>query len=304
MTLRHMKIFQAICSNGCNTTRAAEALNMSQPAVSLAIRELESYYGIVLFDRIGRRLRITEAGREFLAHASQITSLFDDMERGMRNWDSFGLIRVGASITIGSQFLPSYVRSFTIRHPGVETRVTIAPSDQLERDLLSGVLDFALVEGVARSPSLVSTQYLEDHLTVIAPANGRFRQGETISLGTFRQQPFLLREKGSGTRDTFDRATEKAGFVVDPIWEAMSTTALVNAVIKGLGISVLPYRMVLAPIMRNLVVSVHVEGLSFTRLFSIIHHREKYLSSSARAFMELCETYEADYPMPLYNGLF
>lgn len=85
MTIRHLKIFLAVCDGGCNTTRAAEALTMAQPAVSLALKELEQYYGVVLFDRVGRHLQITAAGKRLWEYASHITSLFDDMEKGMRD---------------------------------------------------------------------------------------------------------------------------------------------------------------------------------------------------------------------------
>lgn len=303
MTLRHMKIFCAICDNGNNTTKAAEMMHMTQPAVSLAIKELEQYYGVVLFDRIGRRLRITEAGQHFWEYAIHISSLFDDMEKGLRDWDSFGVLRVGASITIGSQFLPSYVKAFYDRYPGTEVKAHIAPSDQLEKKILSNELDFALIEGIAHEPSVCSEAYMEDHLTVICPASGIFRQGQHLSVDEFRQQKFLLREPGSGTREVFDRATENIGFKVSPVWEAMSTTALVNAVINGLGIAVLPQRMVIGPLERGLVVAVKVDGLDFRRNFHVIYHKEKYLTSSTKAFINLCKNYEKDYPIPCYNGL-
>lgn len=304
MTIRHLKIFLAVCDGGCNTTRAAEALTMAQPAVSLALKELEQYYGVVLFDRVGRHLQITAAGKRLWEYASHITSLFDDMEKGMRDWDTFGLLRVGASITIGSQFLPNYVKAFYARHPGTEIRAVIEPSDRLEAQILSSDLDLALMEGVSHSPSLESEEYMEDHLVVICPARGRFVQGQTLTQEEFRSQKFLLREPGSGTRETFQRVMEEAGLAVEPIWEAMSTTALVNAVINGLGITVLPHRMVLGPLSKGLVVSVRVEGLEFRRKYYIVRHRAKYLTASARAFLELCRSYEMDYPMPRYSGLF
>ncbi len=304
MTLRHMNIFRAICENGYNTTKAAEILHMTQPAVSLAIKELEQYYGIVLFDRIGRRLRITEAGQHFLEYATHISSLFYDMEKELRDWDSFGILRVGASITIGSQFLPSYVKAFYNRYPGTEIRALVAPSDELERKILSNELDLALIEGIAHEPSIYSEEYMEDRLTVIFPANGSFRHGQQLSLDEFRRQKFLLRERGSGTREVFDRVTESAGFSATPVWEAMSTTALINAVINGLGISVLPSRMVLGPIEKGLVTAVSVEGLDFRRSFRIIYHKDKYLTSSAKRFLEICRNYEMDYPIPKYNGLY
>lgn len=304
MTIRHLKIFLSVCDNGCNTTKAAEELHMTQPAVSLAIRELEQYYGVVLFDRIGRRLKITEAGQRLGEYSSHILSLFDDMEMGMRNWDSFGILRVGSSITIGSQFLPNYVKAFYNRFPGTEVRVTVGPSEQLEQKLLNNELDFALIEGASHISSFISEEFMEDHLTVICPARGSFRQGQQISIEEFRRQKFLLRERGSGTRETFERAIEEAGFSVSPIWEAMSTTALVNAVINGLGIAVLPHRMVIGPLKRGLVASVSVKGLNFRRKFHIIYHKEKFLTSSAKAFIDLCRNYEMDYPLPHYNGLY
>jgi len=304
MTLRHMKIFHTLCENGNNTTRAAEMLHMTQPAISLAIKELEQYYGIVLFDRIGRRLRLTEAGQHFLEYAIHISSLFDDMETELRNWDSFGILRVGASITIGSQFLPGYVKTFYEMYPGTEIKVLIAPSDQLEQKILTNELDLALIEGIPHESSITSEEYMEDHLTVICPAGGSFLPGQCLSLEEFRRQKFLLREPGSGTREVFNRVTESVGFSVTPVWEGMSTTALVNAVINGLGIAVLPYRMVTGPLERGLIVEVTVEGLDFRRNFHIIHHKDKYLTKAARAFMELCKNYEAEHPLPKYNGLY
>lgn len=304
MTIRHMKIFLAVLEHGCNTTRAAEALHMTQPAVSLAIRELEEYYGVTLFDRIGRRLKITAAGLRFQESASRIAMLFDDMEKGMRNWDAFGLLRVGASVTIGSQFLPYYVKAFCERRPGIEIRAVVAPSDQLEQKLLANELDLALIEGITHDPALISEEYMEDRLTVICPAAGEFLKKETLTLEEFKRQRFLLRERGSGTREVFDRAAEAAGFTVTPVWEAMSTTALVNAVVNGLGVAVLPQRMVAGPVQRGLVTTVRVEGMDFLRKFHIVYHCEKHLTTAAEAFLDLCRNYELDYPLPQYNGLY
>ena len=297
MTLRHLRIFVSVCENGCNTTKAAAALHMTQPAVSLAIKELEQYYGIVLFDRIGRRLSITEAGEQVKSYALSITALFDDMEKGIKNWDSFGVLRIGASITIGSQFLPTYVKAFSKQYPNTEVRVVVRPSEQLEEKILNNELDFALIEGVSHHPSLICEPYMDDELTVICPANGKYRPGQTLSIDEFRTQKFLLREKGSGTRETFDRTVEAVGFSVVPLWEAMSTAALVNAVINGLGIAVLPRRMVDAPIKDKTVIAVRVEGLEFLRKFHILYHREKFLTSSARAFIRLCKE-DGKLPVP------
>ena len=304
MTIRHMLIFRSICENGYNSTKAAEVLHMTQPAVSLAIKELEQYYGVHLFDRIGRRLQITDAGRHFLQYAIHISDLFTDMETGLRDWDSKGILRIGASITIGSQFLPSYVKAFSQICPGIDVRVTIEQSERLEQKLLSNELDFALIEGIAHDSNIVSESYMEDHLSVICGAEKGWIQGQTISIEEFQKQRFLLREKGSGTREVFDRVTTQAGIHVTPVWEAMSTTALVNAVINGLGIAVLPHRMILPALKQGLICTVKVDKLSFSRNFHIIHHKDKFLTASAKQFITLCKEYESDYPLPNYNGLY
>ena len=303
MTLRHMFIFRTVCETGFNSTKAAEILHMTQPAVSLAIKELEEYYGVHLFDRIGRRLKITDAGMHFLQYATHISDLFKDMETELRDWDSKGILRIGASITIGSQFMPGYVHTFSTLCPDTTVHVIVDQSDRIEKKLLSNELDFALIEGIAHDSNIVSEAYMEDQLSIICPATGPWKHGQKITIEEFKKQRFLLREHGSGTREVFDQVISQAGFTITPVWEAMSTTALVNAVINGLGIAVLPYRMILPTIEKGLVVAVGVEELRFQRNFYIIHHRNKFLTTSAKSFMDLCRNYEADYPFPRYYGL-
>lgn len=290
MTIRHIKNFLSVLENGCNTTKAARALHMTQPAVSLAIRELEQHYGVMLFDRMGRRLMITPAGQQFGEYASHIRSLFDSMEKGMGSWDQFGTLRIGASITIGSQFLPQYIRTFKNIHPGTEIRVWVSPSDLLEEKLLKNELDFALMEGLVHHPSLIMEPYLDDRLEVICAA-GSFPRGTVLSLEEFQKQTLLLREPGSGTREVFDRAMEAAGITVAPSWEATSTTALVNAAIHGLGIAVVPQRMIAGALEAGKIQALKVEGLDLKRRFHMVCHKEKYLTASAKAFLDLCRNF-------------
>lgn len=304
MTLRHMSIFRAVCEAGFNSTKASEVLHMTQPAVSLAIKELEQYYGVHLFDRIGRRLQITDAGKQFLQYAIHITDLFQDMETGLRDWGSKGILRVGASITIGSQFLPGYVKAFSSRFPTIDVRAVVEQANRLEKKLLENELDCALTEGIVHDPNIVSEPYMEDHLSVVCSADKGWRQGQIISIEEFQKERFLLREHGSGTREVFDRAVAQAGINVTAVWEAMSTTALVNAAINGLGIAVLPHRMILPALNQGLIVTVGVQNLVFRRNFYVIWHKDKFLTDAAKAFIALCKNYEVDYPFPQYNGLF
>lgn len=298
MTLRHLKIFLAVCESECNITRASKKLYMAQPAVSQAIAELEHYYGVKLFERLSRRLCITEAGLRFKAYAVHIRALFDEMEAAMHNWDDQGVLRVGASITIGSQFLPSYARAYQVVYPAVELRAEIAQSQHLEGLLLENQLDLALIEGGVHSPLLVAEPYMEDELVGICSSQGPFAQGEEVEQEVFAAQKFLLREHGSGTREVLDSAMEAAGYTVRPAWESISTGALVNAVIQGMGIAVLPRRLLAGPLRKGRLHAFRVKGMRFSRKYQLIYHRDKFLTPAMQAFMELCRNYELDYPAP------
>lgn len=290
MTLRHMIIFRTVCESDYNSTKAAEQLHMTQPAISLAIKELEQYYGVRLFDRIGRRLKITDSGKLFLQYAIHITDLFDDMETGLRDWDSKGILRVGASITIGSQFMPGYVKAYSEICPGIDVRVVVEQSDTLEHKILTNALDFALIEGIPRDPRIIAAAYMQDQLSVLCSADKGWKQGQTISRQEFKKQRLLLREKGSGTRDVFDRVTAQAGIHITPAWEAMSTSTLINAAITGLGIAVLPSRMIQPALDSGQIITVNVEGLDFKRNFYVIRHKDKFLMPSAEKFIALCKS--------------
>lgn len=250
--------------------------------------ELEEYYGVRLFDRIGRRLYLTEAGRRMWEYAVHICGLFDDLEKGLRGWDEQGVLRVGASITIGSQFLPGYVDAFRAAHPGVDVRVWVGPSEQLEEKLLHNTLDVALMEGPVHGSALTAEEYMADTLAVVCAPGRPFTQGQTVPLDAFRVQRFLLREKGSGTREQFDSAAAAAGFTVAPVWESTSTLALVNAATRGLGVAVLPLRMAADALEKGQVAVFRVDGLDLSRKFRLVHHRDKFLTASAREFLALC----------------
>ena len=323
-----MRIFLAVTENGNNLTRTANQLYMAQPAVTVAIQELEQYYGVNLFDRLGKRLYLTEAGKQFREYVVRILGLFDDMEEGMKSWGSRGVLRVGSSITIGSQFMPGYVEEYAKTHPNIDTQVLIGPSDRIEKKILNNELDIALVESPVHESHLIAEQYMEDYLVIIAPGNSKERdlynsfcedQRETqrqeasakqqerpdeiqdespkeiqeMTVEEFASQRLLLREPGSGTRESIEKVLEPFSIQLKTSWEATSTTALVNAVISGLGISIVPRRMVEAPLRSGQIREIHVQGLEFQRYFYMVYHRDKLLTAPIRDFMELCRNYES-----------
>lgn len=334
-----MRIFLAVTENGNNLTRTANQLYMAQPAVTVAIQELEQYYGVNLFDRLGKRLYLTEAGKQFREYVVRILGLFDDMEEGMKSWGSRGVLRVGSSITIGSQFMPGYVEEYAKTHPNIDTQVLIGPSDRIEKKILNNELDIALVESPVHEDHLIAEKYMEDYLVIIAPGNSKerdlqdsFREDQRgaqrkeapskrqerpdeisdelpkkiqeMTVEEFASQRLLLREPGSGTRESIEKVLEPFSIQLKTSWEATSTTALVNAVISGLGISIVPRRMVEAPLKSGQIREIHVRGVEFQRYFYMVYHRDKLLTAPIRDFMELCRNYESLHPQPRYSGLF
>lgn len=287
MTLRHIKIFVAVCEYQ-SVTEAAAHLYLAQPSVSLAIRELEEYYGVKLFDRISRKLYLTSFGEEFLNYASHIVSLFEKMETEMKNWDSVGTLRVGSSITIGTYLMPHYALEFRKKYPKINLKVFIDNASMIEKMILANEIDFALTEGRVHSSHVVYEKFMDDELILLCAPNHPFSQKQKVSLSDLLDQDFILREKGSSTRELFDSILLSHQIEIQPIWESVSPQAIIKAVELGLGISILPYQLVKEELKKQQIFQIWVEDLSFKREYFIIHHKNKFLSKSAQLFMNLC----------------
>lgn len=289
MTLKHMRILAAVCD--CEgVTAAAQKLFLSQPAVSLAIRELEDYYGVPLFERISRKMYITDAGRKAYSYATHIVSLFDTLETEMRDCDNIGTLRIGASMTLGTHYMPRLVKAFREEYPHMKTEILINSSDILEEKILQNELDFSLIEGPIHADSIFGECLCEDELCIICSKTNPLAVKPLITLTEFSGQPLLLREKNSGTREIVDSSLLLKNLVLHPVWESTSTLALIHAAANDLGITIVPAQFVDdAPQYRDSICKINVEGLSFLRKFHIIYHKNKFLTSSAKHFIELCK---------------
>ena len=287
MTRRHLAIFTAVCDAG-SATAAAEKLHLTQPAVSLAVRELERHYGVRLFDRLSHRLYLTEAGKELLQYARPILSLFEGAETGVRDRNSSGPIRIGSSITIGTCLMPGYVVRFRKLYPKVKIRVVIDDSAAIEKKVLDGSLDFALIEGAVHSDRILSRQFMKDELIPICgTGDGAFAGDSCLPLSVLPSLPFLLREKGSGTRELFDSTMLLHHVFIRPIWESTSTQAILRAVAAGIGISVLPERMVRPFLENHSVRRLTIGKIRFERAYFLILHKDKFLTGPAEKFLAL-----------------
>ena len=272
MTLRHLRIFVAVCTWG-SITRAAEKLHMAQPSVSLAIRELEEYYQLQLFDRISRKLYLTGDGERFLKYASHITSLFDEMENSMEHWSDMESMSIGSSITIANSLLCECLHSYKLEYPKRQIQILIENSMILEESIVSNQLDLALIE---------------DELAVICAREHPLAEKQKLCLQDIAQEPFLLREKGSGTREILDSIMKVHDIQLHPIWESASTRALVKGVQFGFGISILPYQMVKAELEAGIVTRLYLSDVSFQRDYYIIYHANKHLHAGLMDFIATC----------------
>ena len=292
MTLNHMRIFLEVYHLQ-NVTKAAEALYMSQPAVSRAIRELELHYGIRLFERINRRLYTTEAGHRFYSYALHITKLCDEMERGLKNWDEFGVLRVGASISMGTVFLPKVLSAFRKKNPDFQILSTISNAEMLRQALLDDRLDLAVMEGGVIDPMLTAEVISEDCLVPVLPPDSPVREKEVL-LSELSAFPMLLREKDSAGRRFLDHIFALHEIQAEVLLESISTQAILRCVHAGLGISFLPKLLAEESIRRGLVSTCTVKDEAFRRENYLVWHKQKFLTNSAKEVMELFRIYCAE----------
>lgn len=287
MTLRHIRIFVTVYQ--CESiTKAAAKLHLAQPSVSLAISELEEYYGLRLFDRMARRIYITEAGRQFYSYALHISSLFDEMEKGMKKSGSTGTLRVGAGITIGSRLLPELLLRFRKQHPDFRVKALIKNYSAVEEALLSNQIDFALVEGSPSAPQFVDIPFMKDRLCLLCGPSHPLAKKDCVLPDELLPYDFLMRETGSATSEIVKSLCSLHGLKITPAWESASNEAIIEALKKNLGITILPRLVVQKDLLSGALKEVGLKNINLERIFSILYHKNKYLPEVAREFIAFC----------------
>ena len=236
MTIRHLEIFVQVYREK-SITRAAEKLYMTQPAVSVAIRELEKQYDVALFERLGRRLYVTGAGEALYARAVQMWEEFRGLEQGLERKTA---LRVGSSVTLGNFLLPRVAAEWQMRHPESPLQVTVANGGRLQQMLRDNLLDVAVIEGAVNGAELETRPFRQDRLVLVLPQEHPLAVLEHITLAQVLEYPLLVREEGSAGRHCLEQVLGRRGLQADRRWESIDTQALLRAVAQGLGVAFLP----------------------------------------------------------------
>lgn len=284
MNIKAMRIFVEVYDCG-SMTRAAENLYMAQPAVSRAISELENHYGTKFFERISRRLEITEAGREYYSNAVNILSLIDSLDLKMKHIDNVGTLRIGTSITIGTKLLPGIIARFAQKYPDIKVKAVIENSHTIEELVVNNKIDLGIVEGSTHFDNILYEDFRPDKLSFICSESHEFANRE-INIDELNGCNFLLREKGSAGREQFEYLETNYNLNVNTLWESASTRAIIGGVEKNIGLSLLPELLVEDSISEGRITEFFVKNLIIKRYFKVTYHKNKFFTPALRYLKE------------------
>lgn len=269
-----------------NFTRAAEDLNMSQPAVSRQIEALERTIGLPLFHRIGRSISLTEAGYVLYKRCEQILELVESTQAAMDTLKSLdsGSLHVGCSSTVGDYVLPSAILEFTQIHPGLQVQVGIAATQEVLRQVEEGNVDLAILAGPVESKVLYVEPFLQDELVLVMSRNHPLTREQDLSFESIRRYPMLLRREGSHTRATTLQHFEQLGWIASHIVEFDTTEAIKQAILGGLGVAFLSKYAIRTQWQCSLFQVVDSTPFLIPRSFYIASNKDRQLSPAGLAF--------------------
>ena len=243
MADRRLQAFQAVARHR-SFTKAADALCMTQPAVTFQIRQLEEQFNTRLFDRASGGVTLTRAGIVVLEYVERILALSGELDARVKELSAqeVGPLMIGASMTIADFLLPRILGEFKRLHPGVVPRLMVANSESVQARVADRTLDLGFIEGDSRLPTLVNDVFCEDELQVVCAPSHPLAGCTELSLGSLTEHAYIGRESGSGTREVIDHHLEKAGLSresLQVIMEASSWEALKGVVATGVGFAIM-----------------------------------------------------------------
>jgi len=292
-TLRQIEVFLAVAASE-NVSRAAEELSMSQSAASGALKELEHQFNVQLFDRIGKRLQLNEHGRQLRARAEALMARAGDMESELTSHSSLGNLTVGATLTIGNYLCVDLIDAYLERAPDARLNLKIANTQSIARELLDFDIDLGLLEGEIQHPDLLLSDWRGDELVCFCSPEHPYASRAELSERDLLEATWILREQGSGTRQTFERALHGIYPKLNIRLELEQTEAIKRAVRKNIGISCLSRIALIDEFRYGELMPLSTPSLNLERRLYIAIHRHKYRSPSIEAWFELCGVPLAD----------
>ncbi|GAP37985.1 LysR family transcriptional regulator [Piscinibacter sakaiensis] len=285
LSLRQLEVFVATARAG-STRAAAERVSRSQSAASATLAELEAVLGVQLFDRVGRRLLLNENGHALLGRAAALLDEAGDLQ-ALFSGEHAAPLRLAASFTIGEYLLPDLVAAWTRRHPASPVRLQIANSAEVVDAVARFEVDLGFIEGALTHPELRLRGWRSDELVIVAAPDHPLA-GAPAGLRQLRQAEWVLRERGSGTRDAADRWLLEHLGEIRVAFELGSSEAIKRLVARGVGLGCLSRHAVAGALAQGELVELRTRLPAAERRLAIVTHRDKHLGRAARAFLAHC----------------
>jgi DNA-binding transcriptional LysR family regulator len=286
-TLRQLEVFLAVARSE-SVSRAAEQLAMSQSAVSSALADLEQQFDLLLFDRIGKRLQLGGLGLSLRPRAEALLEQARALEHGLSNRSEVGALRVGATLTIGNYVAVPLMARFMREHPGARVSLDVANTEEIARKVSNFEIDVGLVEGELQEAELEVTRWCDDELVVFCAPSHPFAKRRALRDDDLRNAAWIVRERGSGTRQAFDLAMHGILPELQIALELQHTEAIKSAVEAGLGVGCVSRIAVEDAFRHGSLVPCKAQHRDFRRQFYFVLHRRKYRSAGVQRWLELC----------------
>ena len=286
LTLRQLKVFESVARH-LNYTRAAEELFLTQPAVSMQVKQLEESLGVALFEQLGKRIHLTEAGREVLGYARSVTQQLDELEGILNHIKglSGGRLRISVATT-ANYFIPTLLGTFSRRYPEVTISLDVTNRGTLLRQLAENTVDLVIMGQPPAELDAEADAFMENPLVIVAPPDHPLARKKKISLERLQDEVFLVREPGSGTRIAMERFFAERGMRLKTGMEVGSNEAIKQSVQAGLGLGLLSRATIEQELTLKRLVVLDVADFPIMRHWYIVHRRGKRLSAVAAAFRQ------------------
>lgn len=286
MTLEQLRIFVAVAERE-HVTRAARDLNLTQSATSAAVAALEARYHTKLFDRVGRRIALTDAGRLFLVEAKAVLARAATAELVLADLAGLkrGSLHLAASQTVGNYWLPKFLQAFRSAYPGLSLTLTMGNTESVAALVREGTANLGFVEGDVEAPSLSITAVADDEMVLVAPVGHPWASATEIDLSSSR---WVLREPGSGTRSILDGMLREKGLTMsdlDVSIELPTNESVHAAVAAGAGVTVLSRLVVASALQTGKLIAVDYPVPR--RRFFLLRHKEHYATAAESEFVRL-----------------